>query len=159
MAMNWGRGLTRIYVVLWVVVAIVTALMFPIERTSTLLDGHRRFKEFAAAVKAPIAGKDLQDLTVDSLAARLLSVKLGGPVSTAVVTEQRDLLRAHGKEVGDLDYVELDALHGISHDSNLEHPAGAIAESWALWLGLAVLAPSVVLAIIRWIAAGFSSKT
>jgi len=147
--MNWKRGLLRVYVVLWVLVAIAGAFV----AWSTMdypLRQHSELEAFLVRHKDRITFSDLKTKTKEELADSVWA-EVADPFARWTVGAEPppDL------KVDFLNKSPLDDAQEIAKGPSV--PA-QFATTWATWLGLCGLLPAALLWVVVWIAKGFANS-
>lgn len=179
--MNWKRGLTRIYVLFWVAIAMYGAFT-AFGATYDYLRPRRELDAFLREHRE-ITRNDLLTLPVDSLN-RLISVPplpernvldIGRNAKQRFPYAYDDMSDAQlGRQIKEKvgtslasysdvpDWADrtsperLVRIHQMRDAADSPLPFGAIAGAWGLWAVLCLALPAATLLLLRWIITGFA---
>ena len=138
--MNWVRGLTRLYVALWVLFA--AAGLFLVWSKWSVIEGER------ATVSTFLAAHP--DVKLEWL--RTLKTNL-----VPYDTDPMKITFAPGVEVR-TNGIEISRVAWAAQSQNTIRPTFKRLEAVGYWLLLCGLAPAILLATARWITAGFAKN-
>lgn len=129
--MNWKRGLTRLYVLLWAIGAAALGYRAIGETSET---------QFAVAHARAVARR--YGISVDSLAKRYVSISQDVDRWLSLSATEK-AMQEEARDAGD-ERVSATGRH--------------LRFVWASWFGLGVLLPAVVLVVTAWVARGFTGS-
>ena len=129
--MNWGSGFFRIYVIAWVVWAIVAGVPAYIET--------QRIRDEVEQLEHRIQRAVLERIEVNRLERIVLAVPGEELDESLVRKEEEDRVRESARP-------------------RARHPARYTVRAWALWVLVGIVAPGVLLGAGCWVWAGFRSR-
>jgi DMSO reductase anchor subunit len=138
--MNWKRGFTRIYVVIWVLFA-AAGLFFVWSQWSNIDDARATVNTFLAAHPG-VKVQWLREMKTDSVPYNADPMKV---------------VLAPGVEVHTNGF-ELNQVAWAAQSENTIRPTFKRLEAAGYWLLACGLAPAIILLVARWIMEGFSKS-
>lgn len=136
--MNWKRGLTRAYIILWVLFAALGILV-----TTPHIDSLRYDRDRVSEYLRDNPGTSEQDLQ------KWIAVRAQPDTNEWFPEGARTT-----PEI-DLENARLDHVLAVYASNDYQHPRVAHVKIWGLWLLICGAGPAVILLVTNWIVSGF----
>jgi hypothetical protein len=149
--MNWKRGLTRIYVLVWVLVAIAGAL-FTWDTVKGRYQPSRELQSFLHRHRGFITPADLRTKSQRALSLAIYRHAVEDSTLFAMLDDEGHAVPT------DL----LPAVDGVAPLERAVREANSdsfesIMIAWLVWVGLCLVSPAVVFGLLGWLIRGFEA--